>query len=102
MVSGETYGELIMNRFPIVLCALVLALTSPVLADQGETVAVFGQSLMSADEVKAHKTKLADCRSQQEREKVEGEHKDRMVQRARWKGLVLKGETRTVNVVSGN
>ena len=73
-------------------------LASPVLADQNETVAVFGQSLMSADEVTAHKTKLAGCRSEQEREKVEADHKDRMVQRARWKGLVLKSETKTTGL----
>lgn len=91
-----------MTRFPVLLCAVILAFASPVIADQGEITAVFGQSLMSAEEVEAHKTKLAGCRSQQEREQVEAEHKDRMVQRARWKGLVLKGETRTVNVMDGN
>ena len=87
-----------MSRFPVLIVPFVLVGMSPVYAEQGEPEAVFGQSLMSAEEVTAHKSILANCRSEHERQQIRYEHKDRMVQRARWKALALSGETTTVSL----
>lgn len=71
-------------------------------ADQGQSSVVFGQSLMSSAEIKAHYERLERCKSAQEREQVEADHKDRMVQRARWKGMVLDGGVRTITMADNN
>lgn len=96
-----------MSRFVFFAC--ILAMTSafaasiaPVSADQGSSEVVFGQSLMSTAELRAHQARLAGCKTEQERRQVESEHKDRMVQRARWKGMVLDRESRTVTMAENN
>ena len=79
----------------VVLIALSVGFgfTGPVLADKHE---VFGQSLMTASEISDYKNRLTACKTDREREQVKAEHKDRMVQRARWKGLVIRPETVTM------
>lgn len=96
-----------MSRFAVAVSLFVLTLsisglTGTVLADQRGSEAVFGQSLMSTAEVTAHKERIARCRSAQERADVENEHKNRMVQRARWKGMVLDRDARTVTLADNN
>ena len=91
-----------MTRFTVLLSALIFVSAVPVQADQPNEGRVFGQSLMTTEEVTTHKEKLAGSRSMQERDQVEAEHKDRMVQRARWKGLVLNSETNGVSLADNN
>ena len=57
---------------------------------------VFGQSLITAAEVSEYKTRLPNCKNDQERGQVQGAHKERMVQRAHWKGLVIRPDTLTI------
>jgi len=86
-----------------VLALAVLALfAAPVQADSGNAEAVFGQSLMSQQEISALKVRLANCSSVEERRQVEAEHKDHMIQRARWKGLVLDRTDKTVTLADNN
>lgn len=96
-----------MTRFAFVLSLLALVSAAgmsvgPASADQGPSETVFGQSLMTTAEIAAHKERIASCQSAQERADVESEHKDRMVQRARWKGMVLDREARTVTMADNN
>lgn len=90
-----------MSRFAFFVAAFALMSVSVLSvnsasADQGQSATVFGQSLMSSAEIAAHKDRLADCQSAQERKEVEAAHKDRMVQRARWKGQVIRTDTMTM------
>lgn len=96
-----------MSKLTLAVSAFVLTLavsgmTGDSLADQGGSEAIFGQSLMSSAELAAHKERIARCKSAQERADVESAHKDRMVQRARWKGLVLDREARSVTMADNN
>lgn len=90
-----------MLRLATVFAFLTFALAGPVQAESSEASQIFGQSIMSSDEVTAFKTKLANCASDQERAQLQAEHKERMIQRARWKGLVLDRDDKTVTM-AGN
>ncbi len=90
-----------MPRFAAVFAVLCFMAAGPVLAGQTAAEPVFGESLMTRDEVVAFKAKLASCATAQEREQVEAEHKDHMIQRARWKGLVLDRGDKSVTM-AGN
>ena len=96
-----------MLRLVIAFSAVVLAVSvsvgpSPAVADQGSSQAVFGEALMTTAELAAHKERIANCRSAEERAEVESAHKERMVQRARWKGMVLDRDARTVTLADNN
>lgn len=78
-------------RLIIASLAVVFAFATSIVS-ASEPSAVFGQALMTTEEVADYRTKLANCTSQQERDQVKAEHKDRMVQRARWKGMVIRPE----------
>ncbi len=90
-----------MLRSAVVVVMLAL-FTVPVQADTGTAEAVFGQSLMSQEEISDLKAKLANCSSAEERRQVEAAHKDHMIQRARWKGLVLDRADKTVTLADNN
>jgi arylsulfatase A-like enzyme len=72
-----------------VLGAMPMQAAAQANADQPPQTPVFGQSLMSPTEIADFKSKLLNSASAEERKQIETEHHDRMVQRARWKGLVL-------------
>lgn len=86
----------------ILLLAVIALFAAPVRADSGNAEAVFGQSLMSQEEISALKSKLANCTSVEERRQVEADHKDQMIQRGRWKGLVLDRTDKTVTLADNN
>jgi hypothetical protein len=91
-----------MLRSAAVVIAVFTLFAGPVHADSGNAEAVFGQSLMSQEEISDLKAKLANCRSVEERRQVEAAHKDHMIQRARWKGLVLDRADKTVTLADNN
>lgn len=96
-----------MTRFAFFLSLLAMTsaaavILSPAFADQGQPETVFGQSLMSTAEIAAHKERIASCKSVQERADVESDHKDHMIQRARWKGMVLDRDARKVATADNN
>lgn len=70
----------------------------------GQTTAdpIFGQSLMSSAEIADFRAKIAGTASAQERERIELEHHQRMIQRARWKGLVLQPQRDPVTVATSD
>ena len=78
-----------------ILCAVFVSMSfsGSAVADKHE---VFGQSLMTAAEVSEYKNRLEACKTDQERQQVQSEHKGRMVQRARWKGLVIRPDAMTM------
>ena len=81
----------------LVLVSLSLIFAVGIATPQAsEPEAVFGHNLMTSQEVADYKSKLAQCSSDHERTQVMTEHKDKMVQRARWKGQVIRSETMTL------
>lgn len=96
-----------MTRFAFILSLVTLMSATTMTgggasADQGQSETIFGESLMTTAEIAAHKERIAKCTSAEERADVESDHKDRMVQRARWKGMVLDREDRTVTMADNN
>jgi len=78
-----------MKNIAVLISALGVLFSAQAIAEQAPAEAVFGQSLMSPVEIADFQTKLSSSVSAEDRKRIETEHQQRMIQRARWKGLVL-------------
>lgn len=78
-----------MKKFAVLISALFALFSPQAIADQTSATPVFGESLMSPAEIADFKTKLSSSISVEDRKRIETEHHEKMIQRARWKGMVL-------------
>jgi len=66
------------------------SLATPALAQQGDQI--FGRQLMTQQEIQEHQRLMQGAGSQQEREQIRAEHHQRMMERAKQRGVTLPEE----------
>jgi hypothetical protein len=72
---------------PLGAIALAMSLTFPVQAQQ--TGAAFGHELMTAEELQEHRATLRNMETEEERKAYRRAHHERMLERARERGVQL-------------
>lgn len=60
--------------------------------DDGGGQPIFGRQLMTSEEIAAHRTRMREATSAEERARIRAEHHAQMVERARERGITLPGE----------
>ncbi|MDG6778730.1 hypothetical protein QCB44_08440 [Thiomicrorhabdus sp. zzn3] len=72
------------------ILSLMLVLPAAVLAD--EAPPIYGQQLMTQQEIQAHRDKMRSAKTLEERERIRYEHHQQMKIRAQQKGIALPDE----------
>ncbi len=75
---------------PLGVFAVAVSLSLPVNAEKTEPV--FGQQLMSTEELQEHRQTLRSMESEKKRQEYRREHHQRMLERAREQGVELPDE----------
>lgn len=70
--------------------SLMLVLPAAVFADDAPPI--YGQQLMTQEEIQAHRNKMRSAKTLEERERIRYEHHEQMKIRAKEKGVVLPDE----------
>ena len=90
-----------MKKYRVIACALALAFpllagpapaADPAPAQAQAEEQIYGSQLMTPQERAEHRTKMRAAKTVEEREKIRKEHHDRMVQRAKERGVTLPAE----------